>query len=186
MLQRLTEDFEYAHILDRALQCSDSCEQMCYVAAFTVSSYATTTNRTGKPFNPLLGETYECDRMDDLGWRAITEQAYRYLFYCICFKSGTLLFNAPQVSHHPPAAAQYTEGRGWTLWQEFTMSSKFRGKYLSIIPLGISHLEFKKYNFNEKKLFDFRSEKIIFENFKFGECLQLAKSDDDCAQYYRR
>lgn len=50
-----------------------------------------------------------------------------------------------QVSHHPPAAAQHTEGRGWTLWQEFTMSSKFRGKYLSIIPLGISHLEFKKF-----------------------------------------
>lgn len=31
--------------------------------------------RTNKPFNPLLGETYECDRMSDLGWRAISEQA---------------------------------------------------------------------------------------------------------------
>src|ERR1700753_2040007 len=42
MLQRLTEDFEYSHILDRAVQCRDSCEQLSYVAAFTVSSYATT------------------------------------------------------------------------------------------------------------------------------------------------
>lgn len=74
MLQRLIEDYEYADILDMASLCSDSCEQMAYVAAFTVSSYATTSNRTGKPFNPLLGETYECDRMDDLGWRAISEQ----------------------------------------------------------------------------------------------------------------
>ncbi len=33
--------------------------------------------------------------------------------------------------------AMYGEGvQGWQFWQEFTMSSKFRGKYLQIIPLG--------------------------------------------------
>ncbi|XP_071572987.1 oxysterol-binding protein 1 isoform X2 [Temnothorax nylanderi] len=120
MLQRLTEDYEYADILDRAAECSDSYEQMAYVAAFTVSSYATTAARTGKPFNPLLGETYECDRTDDLGWRAISEQ----------------------VSHHPPMLAQHCEGKKWRCWQEFTMASKFRGKYLQVIPLGTAHLEF--------------------------------------------
>lgn len=86
MLQRLTEDYEYSDILDIAaklvyikrhkigwrlrtvfFRCTDPCEQLAYVAAFTISSYATTSNRTGKPFNPLLGETYECDRTDDLG-----------------------------------------------------------------------------------------------------------------------
>ncbi|GLH12867.1 Oxysterol-binding protein 1 [Gryllus bimaculatus] len=120
MLQRLTEDYEYADILDKAANCSDTCEQLAYIAAFTVSSYATTSNRTGKPFNPLLGETYECDRMDDLGWRSISEQ----------------------VSHHPPMVAQFCEGRNWRCWQEFTMASKFRGKYLQVIPLGTAHLEF--------------------------------------------
>ena len=55
MLQRLTEDFEYSELLDKASQCSDDCEQLAYVAAFTVSAYATTAIRTGKPFNPLLG-----------------------------------------------------------------------------------------------------------------------------------
>ncbi|XP_069989965.1 oxysterol-binding protein 1 isoform X14 [Penaeus vannamei] len=120
-LQRLTEDFEYSDILDRAVQIEDSCEQLSLVAAFTVSSYATTAVRTAKPFNPLLGETYECDRTDDLGWRALNEQ----------------------VSHHPPIVAQYVEGTsGWHSWQEFSMSSKFRGKYLQIIPLGIAHLKF--------------------------------------------
>ncbi|XP_011333260.1 oxysterol-binding protein 1 isoform X2 [Ooceraea biroi] len=120
MLQRLTEDYEYADILDRAAECSDSYEQMAYVAAFTISSYSTTAARTGKPFNPLLGETYECDRTDDLGWRAISEQ----------------------VSHHPPMVAQHCEGKKWRCWQEFTMASKFRGKYLQVIPLGTAHLEF--------------------------------------------
>lgn len=83
---------------------------MAYVAAFTISSYSTTAARTGKPFNPLLGETYECDRTDDLGWRAISEQ----------------------VSHHPPMLAQHCEGQKWRCWQEFTMASKFRGKYLQV------------------------------------------------------
>nr|XP_022340468.1 oxysterol-binding protein 1-like isoform X1 [Crassostrea virginica] len=122
MLQRLTEEFEYADCLDRAAACEDSAEQLVHVAAFTISAYATTTNRTTKPFNPLLGETYECDRTEDLGWKSFAEQ----------------------VSHHPPTASQYTEGNGWTMWQEFTMGSKFRGKYLQIIPLGIAHLVFKK------------------------------------------
>lgn len=118
-LQRLTEDYEYSELLDRAAQCDDPALQLVYIAAFAVSSYATTSNRTGKPFNPLLGETYECDRRDDLGWRAISEQ----------------------VSHHPPMLAQHCEGRGWRCWQEFSMSSKFRGKYLQVVPLGVVHLE---------------------------------------------
>lgn len=116
MLQRLTEDYEYSDILDAAARCNDECEQLAYVAAFTVSAYASTTNRTGKPFNPLLGETYECDRMDDLGWRCIAEQ----------------------VSHHPPMAALHCEGRDWECWQEFTMTSKFRGKYLQVSKLKLA------------------------------------------------
>lgn len=120
MLQRLTEDYEYAEILDTAAKCTDPCEQLAYVAAFTISSYSTTSSRTGKPFNPMLGETYECDRTDDLGWRAFSEQ----------------------VSHHPPMVAQHCEGKGWNCGQVFTMTTKFRGKYLQIIPLGNSHVAF--------------------------------------------
>lgn len=120
MLQRLTEDYEYTNLLDHAASLTNTCEQLAYVAAFTVSSYSTTAYRTGKPFNPLLGETYECDRTSDLGWRCISEQ----------------------VSHHPPMVAQYCEGKRWRCWQEFTMSSKFRGKYLQVNPLGTAHLEF--------------------------------------------
>lgn len=62
MLQRLVEDYEYSSILDKASNMKNSLEQMAAVAAFTVSSYSSTTHRTAKPFNPLLGETFECDR----------------------------------------------------------------------------------------------------------------------------
>lgn len=113
MLQRVTEDFEYADLLHRAAKISDPCEQLTYVAAFCVSHYANSSIRTGKPFNPLLGETYECDRSQDLGWRSVTEQ----------------------VSHHPPILAMNVDGRGWRCWSEFSISSKFRGKYLQVSTL---------------------------------------------------
>ncbi|XP_068558946.1 oxysterol-binding protein 2 isoform X3 [Cebidichthys violaceus] len=121
MLQRLTEDLEYHELLDKAARCESSLEQMCLVAAFSISSYSTTVHRTAKPFNPLLGETYELDRREEFGYRSLCEQ----------------------VSHHPPAAAHHViSQRGWTLWQEITIASKFRGKYLSIMPLGAIHLLF--------------------------------------------
>ena len=82
-LQRLTEDFEYSDCLDNAASSADSFEQLAYVAAFTVSSYANTTLRTGKPFNPLLGETFECDRMEDLGWRSFAEQVLVILIHLV-------------------------------------------------------------------------------------------------------
>ncbi|XP_034750447.1 oxysterol-binding protein 1 isoform X2 [Etheostoma cragini] len=125
MLQRLSEDLEYYELLDKAAKCQSSLEQMCYVAAFTVSSYSTTVHRTGKPFNPLLGETFELDRLRDCGYRSLCEQ----------------------VSHHPPAAAHHASSeKGWTLRQEITLASKFRGKYLSIMPLGSIQCLFDKTN----------------------------------------
>uniref|UniRef100_A0A8C0IK95 Oxysterol-binding protein n=1 Tax=Chelonoidis abingdonii TaxID=106734 RepID=A0A8C0IK95_CHEAB len=121
MLQRLTEDLEYHELLDRAAKCESSLEQLCYVAAFTVSSYSTTVFRTSKPFNPLLGETFELDRLEENGYRSLCEQ----------------------VSHHPPAAAHHAHSRhGWTLRQEIKITSKFRGKYISIMPLGTIHCIF--------------------------------------------
>ncbi|XP_008416855.1 oxysterol-binding protein 2 isoform X2 [Poecilia reticulata] len=121
MLQRLTEDLEYHELLDKAARCESSLEQMCLVAAFSVSSYSTTIHRTAKPFNPLLGETFELDRLEEFGYRSLCEQ----------------------VSHHPPAAAHHViSQRGWTLRQEITIASKFRGKYLSVMPLGAIHLHF--------------------------------------------
>lgn len=74
MLQRMLEEFEYSNILDTATTKKDPLEQLCFVAGFTTSSYSTTINRITKPFNPLLGETYECDRRQEYGWRVLMEQ----------------------------------------------------------------------------------------------------------------
>lgn len=143
-LQRLNEDFEYSEILDRASNAADDYEQLALVAAFTVSSYSSTAIRTGKPFNPLLHETFECDRREDYGWR--------------CF--------AEQVLHHPPMVAQFCESlHGWNCWQEFTMRSKFKGKYLEVEPMGITHLEFPK----SGNHYTWRKVKTVVHNIVIGK-----------------
>lgn len=126
MLQKLAEDLEYSELLDQAALCDDPCTQLVYVAAFSVSAYSTTAFRTGKPFNPMLGETYELDSPEELGFKFIAEQ----------------------VSHHPPKAAIHAESSkkyhhgGWSYWQDVMPSSKFRGNYLTLTPIGTCHLLF--------------------------------------------
>lgn len=50
------------------------------IAAFAVSGYASTEGRQCKPFNPLLGETYEAD-YPDKGVRFFSEKVF--LFSCL-------------------------------------------------------------------------------------------------------
>ncbi|KAJ3594788.1 hypothetical protein NHX12_004094, partial [Muraenolepis orangiensis] len=106
-LQRLAEYMEHTYLLKQANASADSWE------------------RTGKPFNPLLGETYELIR-DDLGFRWVSEQ----------------------VSHHPPVSAFHAEG----LKEDFLFHGsiypklKFWGKSVEAEPKGVMTLELPKHN----------------------------------------
>eukprot|EP01137_Pigoraptor_chileana_P004457 Opistho-2@46124 len=122
-LQRLCEDYEYTSALDEAANVdknASSALRTAFVAAFALTSYSTTDGRVGKPFNPLLGETYECVR-EDMGWRYIAEQ----------------------VSHHPPITSAHCESRSWACWQEYRLCSKFRGQYLKVMPEGCQFVRIK-------------------------------------------
>ena len=73
--QRMVEDLEYSSVLDQAAQCEDSLKQMAYVAAFSVSGHTNAGIRLSKPFNSLLGETFEYDDTGGKrGFRALAEQ----------------------------------------------------------------------------------------------------------------
>ncbi|KAH7019098.1 Oxysterol-binding protein-domain-containing protein [Ilyonectria destructans] len=113
LLYRCGEDMEYADLLDLAADRSDSIERLIYVAAFAASEYASTIGRVAKPFNPLLGETFEYVRPD---------KNYRFFI--------------EQVSHHPPVGAAWAESPKWTYWGESYVKSKFYGKSFDINPLG--------------------------------------------------
>uniref|UniRef100_A0A8C2JPK9 Oxysterol-binding protein n=1 Tax=Cyprinus carpio TaxID=7962 RepID=A0A8C2JPK9_CYPCA len=118
-LQRLCEEVEYCHLLDTAANTHDPHMRMVYIAAFAVSAYACSFTRAGgKPFNPILGETYECLRQDK-GFRFIAEQ----------------------VSHHPPVSACHCESKNYTFWQDVRWKNKFWGKSMEIVPMGVTHLE---------------------------------------------
>ncbi|CAI6336640.1 unnamed protein product [Periconia digitata] len=113
LLQRVAEDMEYTDLLDTAAERADSTERLLYVAAFAASEYASTIGRVAKPFNPLLGETYEYARPD---------KGYRFFI--------------EQVSHHPPIGAAYAESKKWDYYGESAVKSKFYGKSFDINPLG--------------------------------------------------
>lgn len=90
LLYRVVEDMEYADILNTAAERADPTERMVYVAAFAAGGCASTIGRVAKPFNPLLGETYEYVRPD---------KGYRFFI--------------EQVSHHPPIGAAFAESPKW-------------------------------------------------------------------------
>uniref|UniRef100_A0A8C1QVV1 Oxysterol-binding protein n=1 Tax=Cyprinus carpio TaxID=7962 RepID=A0A8C1QVV1_CYPCA len=117
-LQRLCEELEYSELLDKAAHTQDPFERMVYIATFAVSGYASSHYRAGgKPFNPVLGETYECDRPD---------KGFRYV--------------AEQVSHHPPISACHAESKNYIFWQDVRWRNKFWGKSMEIVPVGTTHV----------------------------------------------
>ncbi|CAF0972273.1 unnamed protein product [Rotaria sp. Silwood1] len=124
-LQRFTENVLYSYLLDKADECTDPVMRMQYVAAFAVSSIASNIDRLSKPFNPLLGETYEFIR-DDLPFRYMSEQ----------------------VSHHPPVSAFTCEskdgGARWKYYGSILPKAKFSVKNMEVHPKGLLTLELKR------------------------------------------
>ncbi|PSS36076.1 Oxysterol-binding protein-related protein like [Actinidia chinensis var. chinensis] len=121
-LQKCFEDLEYSYLLDQAYEwgkMGNSLMRILNVAAFAVSGYSSTDGRNCKPFNPLLGETYEAD-YQDMGLRFISEK----------------------VSHHPTVVACHCEGRGWKFWGDSNLKSKFWGRSIQLDPVGVLSLEF--------------------------------------------
>ena len=50
---------EYQNLLVKANRCSDPALRMIFITVFNMAQYKSTENRLSKPFNPLLGETFE-------------------------------------------------------------------------------------------------------------------------------
>ena len=69
------------------------------IAAFAVSGYASTEGRQCKPFNPLLGETYEAD-YPDKGLRFFSEKVVLFTNTVRCqYIFGLYKYQALDLSH---------------------------------------------------------------------------------------
>lgn len=120
LLQRAAEQLEYSTLLDRAATATDAVERLIYVTAFAISglSCARVKERSiRKPFNPMLGETFELVR-EDRGFRFVAEK----------------------VSHRPVQLAFHAEAKDWSFTQSPLPSQKFWGKSAEIITEGKARL----------------------------------------------
>merc|ERR1719494_116550 len=123
-LQRISEYIDYIDILNEAALIEDPIRRLLKVAVYMISCNASTDHRIGKPFNPLLGETFELIR-DDKNIKAVAEQ----------------------VSHHPPISALYVEGdTGFNLTMSMEPILKFWGKDIEVKPKGSCTIRIPKYD----------------------------------------
>jgi hypothetical protein len=108
LLQRVAEQLEYSELLDAAAQHADPTMRLLHIAAFAISSFSNNRVKeraTRKPFNPMLGETFELVR-EDKGFRLVSEK----------------------ISHRPVRMAMQAESRDWTFLQSPMPVQNFWGK----------------------------------------------------------
>ena len=117
LLQRISEVLEYSALLDEAARKPmSSNELLVYIAAFAIANFSCARVKERsirKPFNPLLGETFELVR-EDRGFRFVSEK----------------------VSHRPVRLACQAESENWTLTQSPVPTQKFWGKSAELITEG--------------------------------------------------
>ncbi|OBW63882.1 MAG: Uncharacterized protein AUREO_060520 [Aureobasidium pullulans] len=134
-LQRLAEPFESVDLLHKASSLSSpdkSLDRLIYVAAFAISNFA--SNRVKerairKPFNPMLGETYELVR-SDLGFRFVSEK--------VCHRPVRMAFQADALDS------------AWSLSQSQQPTQKFWGKSAELNTEGKMRLVLHNVNGGEK------------------------------------
>eukprot|EP01132_Coremiostelium_polycephalum_P005894 gene5894-7339_t len=116
-LQVMSEPLQYSALLDKAAKTQDPYLRLAYLAAFNCSLYSTAI-RTRKPFNPILGETFE-----------IVNDSFKFI--------------GEQVSHHPPIGVSETVTAEYTLQLETELHTKFYGNSSEVEIGGTNHFILK-------------------------------------------
>jgi len=123
MLQNMAEIMEYSDILDKAAKTEDPYERMAWVCGFTMGPFGA-IERPWKPFNPILGETFEYSKPCSIGGSKV-----KYL--------------AEQVSHHPPVGAGHGECDFWEYDLVSAPKTKFLGNSVEVYPIGRTRIKLK-------------------------------------------
>ena len=117
LLQKSAEALEYSHLLDQAADPGlSSTERLLFVTAFAISAlsgFRVKERAIRKPFNPMLGETYELVR-EDRGFRFVGEK----------------------ISHRPVRLACQADAEKWSLSHSPCPTQKFWGKSAELVTEG--------------------------------------------------
>lgn len=111
MLQKASEFIEYHEVFRLANKTEDEFLRLTYVASVPYILLSHAINRLKKPFNPLLGETYE-------------------------YIDGDIKSVFEQVSHHPPVTALYCESNDFIVEGSFLLKSKLSLSGFEFFPVG--------------------------------------------------
>ncbi|KND91738.1 Oxysterol-binding protein C23H4.01c [Tolypocladium ophioglossoides CBS 100239] len=120
LLQKVAEQLEYAQLLDKAARQKSATERLLFVTAFAVSQFSSGRAKERairKPFNPLLGETFELIRTNKEvpgGFRLLVEK----------------------VQHRPVRLAMHADAANWSFSQSPAPGQKFWGKSAEITTEG--------------------------------------------------
>eukprot|EP00741_Cyanophora_paradoxa_P008863 tig00001388_g8580.t1 len=120
-LERMTEFWTYHDLLKKALAEKDPVERMKYTVAFAIAGLHRDIKDPKKPFNPILGETFQA------GWPDGSE------VYC------------EQTSHHPPVSHFDVRGPGsapYHLHGFMQLGAAVRGNYVRVTHVGEHHATF--------------------------------------------
>lgn len=119
-LQRLCDGWVFAPLyLSTAAKAADPLTRMKLVITFAVTQlHLSATDR--KPFNPILGETYQAS-----------------------FDDGSQVF-MEQTTHHPPASnwEVIAADKSWHYWGRGVWSASFRGNTVKGNQKGWNHVDF--------------------------------------------
>ncbi|KAJ1610333.1 oxysterol binding protein 1A-like pleckstrin homology domain-containing protein [Cryptosporidium canis] len=156
LLQRLAEDFRYSSILENAAFYNSSIDRLREITIFSITPYVSSVGRIFKPFNPLLGETFE-----------FSHRGFRFI--------------AEQVGHHPPITAFYVEHHPtdnnaetpkighkinplYSAWGHVGNKSRFTGQSLELTVLGNVNIAL-----NGDDYYTFNRPKLLIHNIIFGK-----------------
>ena len=121
---------------------------MAWVAGFCLGPFGS-NERTWKPFNPILGETFELDfdvpaSSSSSSDSDPTADASGEGEEASGKKKSKGRFLAEQVSHHPPIGAAHADAPRWSYDIVSAPTTKFLGNSIDIYPVGRSRIHLKE------------------------------------------
>jgi hypothetical protein len=135
MIERILDWWSYTPVyLSPSAQLKDPIERMKSVIAFAFAGLHVSTSQL-KPFNPLLGETFEA-----------------------CFPDGTQVY-CEHTSHHPPISNFYLVGRGYKFYGRYEYVAKGNATY-NVISLQQEGPSIVQYDDGQKIIFSLPGGKL--------------------------
>ena len=130
LLQKCAQSMEYNELLDRAGTEPNPAKRIALIAIHGISQVTICERTVSKPFNPLLGETYE--------------------YVCNDFS-----YLAEQVSHHPPITANYCRSNKglYSLFTNQKTNTKFTGKMLALTQQYRTYIDLDKFEERYEMIF---------------------------------